>query len=96
MRMIRGTSDWRDFVLPAYLMGHRVESVTLEINIVMPGKGTIELKELTVNDLQTFATGTWWLILSGVVFVVIVFFVFRRIQRQRAQAEQRKMQALDA
>jgi len=53
MRKIQGSSDWRVFELPFNLMGHKPESVTLEINVVMPGKGTIELTELTVSDLPT-------------------------------------------
>jgi hypothetical protein len=56
MRKIQGTSDWREFELPFNLMGHRPESVTLEINVVMPGKGTIELTGLTVSDMKTSAS----------------------------------------
>ena len=60
MRKIQGTSDWREFELPFNLMGHRPESVTLEINVVMPGKGTIELTGLTVSDLQWHFAGEWF------------------------------------
>jgi hypothetical protein len=57
MRNIQGSSDWREFELPFNLMELKPESVTLEINVVMPGKGTIELKEFRVSDLPVIATG---------------------------------------
>ena len=60
MRRISGTSDWRRFALPFYLMELKPESVTLEINIVMPGKGTIEVTGLTVSDLRVFPDGEWF------------------------------------
>jgi len=58
MQKIQGTSDWREFVLPFNLMEHRPEAVTLEINVVMPGKGTIELSELSVSDYYELAPTT--------------------------------------
>jgi len=60
MQSIRGTSGWREFELPANLMHLKPESVTLEINVVMPGKGTIELSGLTVSDVQTSVPGEWF------------------------------------
>ncbi len=53
MQRIQGLSGWREFELPFNLMNAKPESVTLEINVVMPGKGTIELSGLTVSDIQT-------------------------------------------
>ena len=53
MRKIQGNSGWREFALPFNLMQHQPESVTLEINVVMPGKGTIEVSELTVSDIPS-------------------------------------------
>lgn len=50
MQSIRGTSDWRDFELPFNLMDEKLESITLEINVVMPGKGTIKLSAMTISD----------------------------------------------
>ena len=60
MQRICGTSEWRDFTLPFNLMKLKPESVTLEINIVMPGKGTIEVTGLTVSELPIFAGGDWF------------------------------------
>ena len=60
MRKISGTSEWREFALPFNLMEHKPESVTLEINIVMPGKGTIEVTGLEVSDLVTSTRGATW------------------------------------
>ena len=51
------------------LMEFKPESVTLEINVVMPGKGTIELSELTVSDFQRHVTGEWFSArMSNIIF----------------------------
>ena len=52
MRKIQGTSKWRKFELPFNLMDAKPESVTLEINVVMPGKGTIELSDITIRSIS--------------------------------------------
>ena len=58
MQKIQGSSyRWLPFELPFNLMEHKPESVTLEINIVMPGKGTIEVTGLTVSDTIAEVTG---------------------------------------
>ena len=57
MRKIHGTSDWREFELPFFLSPYNPESVTLEINVVMPGKGTIELSGLTISSVHA---SEWW------------------------------------
>jgi hypothetical protein len=54
MQKIQGSSDWRTFELPFYLMELKPESVTLDISVVMPGKGTIELKDITIGDLGNY------------------------------------------
>ena len=50
MQKIQGTSKWRNFELPFNLMDAKPDSVTLEINVVMPDKGTIEISSVTVSD----------------------------------------------
>ena len=50
---VNKTDGWREFTLPFNLMNHKPESVAIEINVVMPGKGTIELKDLTISDIAT-------------------------------------------
>jgi len=80
VRKIQGSSDWREFALPANLMHLKPESVTLEINVVMPGKGTIELKELTVSELTASdfralliaGFGNRMAIIPGVLLVVFL------------------------
>ena len=73
-RKIQGSSDWREFELPAFLKPLKPESVMLEINVVMPGKGTIELSELTISDLRI---PPWWFsnhaggILGGVLGTIM-------------------------
>jgi hypothetical protein len=52
---IRGTGGWRKFELPFDLKGARPESVTVEVNVVLPGEGTIELRGITVSDVSTSA-----------------------------------------
>ena len=47
---ITNTSGFRDFELPFNLMENKPESVTLEINVVMPGRGKIELSGLTISE----------------------------------------------
>ena len=62
MRKIRGSSDWRAFELPFNLMDARPESVTLEVNVVMPGKGVIEVSGVSVGDVQGAGVkgDEWW------------------------------------
>jgi hypothetical protein len=67
-KKIQGTSDWREFELPFNLMEHKPESVTLEINVVIPGKGTIELAGLTVSDIQTSVASEWFDARTGGIF----------------------------
>jgi len=74
MQKISGTSEWREFALPFNLMGHKPESVTLEINIVMPGKGTIEVTGLTVSDYPTFGGGEWFDARTGITIGMILGF----------------------
>jgi ribose/xylose/arabinose/galactoside ABC-type transport system permease subunit len=54
MRKIQGTSDWREFELPFNMMGVIPAVVAIEINVVMPGKGTIELSGLTISDVPNY------------------------------------------
>ena len=173
MRKIQGMSAWRKFELPFNLMDAKPESVTLEINVVMPGKGSIELKGLTVGDPRQTVRGMrgveWWsnskmelvgsflgsalglfgaligclggilapqgkgrrfvmsllvfsvvtgivlliagltalclgqpyhvwypLVMSGGICVVVVMFIFPALRRSYAQAERRRIEALDA
>ena len=60
MRKFQGFSDWREFELPFNLMHLKPESVKLQFNVVMSGKGTIEFSRLTVSDVQPSVTGEWF------------------------------------
>ena len=64
-------SGWRKFELPFNLLHHKPELVTLEINVVMPGKGTIELSELTVSDQSLWFSGPTGGVLGGVLGTVL-------------------------
>ena len=66
MRNIQGSSDWREFSLPFFV---RDESgwledrpVKLELNLVLPGKGTVYLRpvSLILNDAGESQTKAWW------------------------------------
>ena len=67
MGIILGSSDWRPFELP-FAAGKRNEDGslykphTLKLNLIMPGKGTVEVKNLILRnggaDLQTISP--WW------------------------------------
>jgi hypothetical protein len=61
------TSGWHEFELPFNLLHYQPQSVTLEINVVMPGKGMIEVSGLTISDVRmmrsdvsTPAAGEWF------------------------------------
>lgn len=57
MRLITGTSNWRDIELPFFAEpGMRPARIT--INVVMPGKGTIQLSPLTLQSLDS--ASAWW------------------------------------
>ncbi len=56
---ITGTSDWRDFEFPFNFVVAIPESVSLEINVVMPGKGKIELSGLRLSD-RGVPAGQWF------------------------------------
>ena len=50
MAVVTGTSDWRPFELPFFLEGAAPPS-RLEINVVLPGSGTVEIGPLEVVRL---------------------------------------------
>lgn len=66
MRSIQGSSDWRAYSLPFYV---RDESgwladrpVKLEMNLVLPGKGTVYIRsiQLVMPAAGESQTGAWW------------------------------------
>ncbi len=65
-RPLTGTSDWQTRNLPFDLGGSGLEPVRLEINLVMPGRGRVYLKEMTLEQIpgnQAVAgayEGAWW------------------------------------
>ena len=66
MRGIQGSSDWRPFSLPFYVrddtgwLDDRPEA--LEVNLVLPGKGTVYVgpMRLAMLDAGESQTGAWW------------------------------------
>lgn len=62
MKKISGTSGLRDFELPFNLMDAKPEYVELEINVVMPGPGKIELSSLELSDIDLAAFGSFGMV----------------------------------
>jgi hypothetical protein len=58
MAVVTGTSDWRPFELPFFLEGSAPPS-RLEINVVLPGSGTVEIGPLEVVRLAEAGSGAW-------------------------------------
>ena len=58
MAVVTGTSDWRPFELPLFLEGAAPPS-RLEINVVLPGSGTVEIGPLQVVRLAEAGGGAW-------------------------------------
>ena len=58
---ISGTSAWRPFALPFDLNETRPSHVTVEINLVMPGPGLVELGPLRLVNLSPEpGARAWW------------------------------------
>jgi hypothetical protein len=58
MAVVTGTSDWRPFELPFFLEGAAPPN-RLEINVVLPGSGTVEIGPLEVVRLAEAGSGAW-------------------------------------
>jgi hypothetical protein len=65
LRSLSGSSDWRPFALPFFGEEGR-HPTRIEVNLVLPGAGRVELSGLTLVDLDgpqdlfAGATGAWW------------------------------------
>jgi hypothetical protein len=65
MAAIAGSSDWRAFELPFYLEGH-VGPTRLEIGLVLPGPGTVEVGPLELVRLDDASSSNAWLSDRGI------------------------------
>ncbi len=54
---LHGTSGWRPFTLPFFLEGHSPPT-RLELNAVLPGRGTVVLGPLSLE--QSASEAAWW------------------------------------
>ena len=66
MGRVSGSSDWREFVLPFFSRADLPAPVALEVSLVLPGPGTVEIGPLRLvqyavgeNPLVR-ASGAWW------------------------------------
>jgi hypothetical protein len=57
--LLSGSSEWRAFELPFNLGGSQ-PPVRLEINAVLPGAGTVSIRNLRVVGLDTLTRAGWW------------------------------------
>jgi hypothetical protein len=62
---LRGTSTWRTFSLPFNATGTRNAPERLEVNLQLPGAGTVYLRGLKLIEMTSFAIGgtasnAWW------------------------------------
>ena len=65
MESLEGTSDWREFALPFMNKDDAPPPEKLVLNVVLPGRGTVELSSLKLiqyaSDEDPFAVpGHWW------------------------------------
>lgn len=58
MAIVTGTSDWRPFELPFFLEGAAPPS-RLEVNVVLPASGTIDIGPLEVVRFTEAGGGAW-------------------------------------
>ena len=52
MAKLKGTSDWRAFLLPFNAEGAKGKPTKLVINVVLPGKGTVYLRGLVLSEVK--------------------------------------------
>jgi hypothetical protein len=72
MAKLKGTSDWRPFILPFNASGADGKATKLVINVILPGKGTVYLRGVTLSETKktgaagasadpaTPGAGAWW------------------------------------
>jgi hypothetical protein len=64
-RRLEGSSDWRLFVLPFHIVKGKDRPVKLELNLVLPGRGTVEIGPLRLVEYEKgedplAMPGQWW------------------------------------
>jgi len=61
---ISGTSDWRKFSLPFNRTGSSGPPTRLEVNLVLPGSGTVYLRPVSLSEASADSllkpSGGWW------------------------------------
>src|SRR5207244_6478404 len=65
MAKLTGTSDWRAFSLPFNAKGASSRPSKLVVNVQLPGKGSVFLRNLKLVQSTSFdgaatQTGAWW------------------------------------
>lgn len=66
MAALSGSSGWRPFCLPFFNRPDRPGPIALEINLVLPGRGRVDIAPLRLSqfapgeDPLAVASGAWW------------------------------------
>ncbi len=55
MGVMKGTSSWRPFHLPFSTLGSKKRPSKIEVNLVLPGQGTVYLSEI-----RLIQSSSWW------------------------------------
>lgn len=104
MGKLTGTSDWRPFQLPAYVNDDSDRRpLKLTLNVVLPGEGRVEVRDLKLRSLKTPRSFSPWMIQSAIgmsiaafVLGVVAISFFFALRKRRAASELRRIQALDS
>jgi len=102
MAKIAGSSDWRPFMLPFNAEKDTVPD-RLEINAVLTGGGSIEIRDVSLYQTDVTAPGQmattelkasakWLVMLAGLFAIVVFLVIFGLLRRQKTARELRKMQ----
>lgn len=101
---LSGDSEWRPFQLPAFINdGSGRRPLKLTLNVVLPGEGTVEIRDLKLKTLRSpvvmnppafgrIAVLGIFAFVFGAVLVGLTFL----LKRRKAESELRRIQALDS
>ncbi|MDH3746042.1 MAG: hypothetical protein OES47_13165 [Acidobacteriota bacterium] len=66
LQSFQGSSEWRAYTLPFYLGESPLRPDVIEVNVVLPARGTVELGPISLiefsqgEDAIAESTGAWW------------------------------------
>ncbi len=105
MQKLNGSQEWREFQLPAMINdGSKRIPTKLELNVFLPGKGLVEIRNLELTAPIPGATESpmkkSWnnaiMVGLGVTLGFALFFVIFALRNNRSRREIEKMSAVDS